>query len=227
MKQNFFKTNAFKCILVLMCIMLFSGGLLSILNDVLAVSSEERLSRAIVKVYGKKVDVKLIAATDENGETLKDADGNDIPLTFECNYGTVNTIYFFEDEGESFLLYNATGNKGYKDGTITLWLLIALDQGDYSQKSIEEINGNAAGIQKVVLDGYQKQTLMSKLGGRFYSAYSELDIEDIRSGKLISVDSKADPMQYFVNVETGATKSCNAANNAVNTVLLFVWGEQA
>ena len=53
--KQFFKSQAFKCIIVLLVIALISGGLLAILNDVLYVSEEERTMRAIEKVYGKEM----------------------------------------------------------------------------------------------------------------------------------------------------------------------------
>ena len=54
--KQFIKSKSFKCILVLLCIALVSGALLAILNDVLAVSDEERVMRTIKKIYGKEID---------------------------------------------------------------------------------------------------------------------------------------------------------------------------
>lgn len=52
--KQFLKSQAFKCIIVLLCIALVAGGLLSILNDLLSVSAEERTMRAIESVYGEQ-----------------------------------------------------------------------------------------------------------------------------------------------------------------------------
>ena len=48
--KQFVRSEAFKCIVVLLAIALVAGGLLAILNDVLAVSAEERTMRAIESV---------------------------------------------------------------------------------------------------------------------------------------------------------------------------------
>lgn len=199
MKKNFFKNDFFKCITVLLIIMVIAGGLLAILNDVLYVSPEERLNRAVQKVYGKTVE----------------AEKEEIREGFNYDKGTIENIYSFTDEGKDYLLFKSTGNEGYKNGTVTLWLLVPCKDGEPEK------------IQKVVLDGYSKQTLMSALTGKFYGYYAELDMDEVRAGKLITADSKADPMVWFVNPTSGATKSSNAANNAVNTVLVYLWGQSA
>ena len=53
--KQFFKSETFKCLVVLLCIALVSGGLLSILNDVLYITDEERTMRAIQSIYGKEM----------------------------------------------------------------------------------------------------------------------------------------------------------------------------
>lgn len=201
MKKNVLKTEAFKCIIVLLLIMTIAGGLLAVLNDVLAVSDQERLNRAVQKVYGKQVD-----ATEIENE-------------FSCDKGVIESTYAFDDEGNHYLLFKSTGNEGYKNGTVTLWILVSCTDNPVENQTI--VKSNAEKLQKVVLDGYDKQTLMSALTGEFYGAYAELDINEIKSGKLVTVN-KTD--NDFTNVISGATKSSNAANNAVNTVLLYLWG---
>lgn len=192
MKKNIFKSDIFKCIAVLLTIMVIAGGLLAILNDVLFVSDSERLNRAVKKVYGKEV-----TAAEET-------------VDFEVeNKGKIENVYAFTDEGKDYKLFKSTGYEGYKGGTITLWILVPYAEGQPEK------------IQKVVLGDSDKQTLMSKLTGKFYGAYAELNIDEIKDGKLVSVKDGTD----FKNVVSGATKSSNAANNAVNAVLLYLWGE--
>ena len=72
----------FRCIFTLLIIAVISGGLLSVLNDVLYVSSEERTERAIAKIYGEKVSVD---------EIVLDAASDDEKITYD--FGTINKIY--------------------------------------------------------------------------------------------------------------------------------------
>lgn len=195
------KSDSLKCVIVLFLIMTIAGGLLAILNDVLFVSPTERLNRAVQKVYGTAV-----TATEIENE-------------YSCDYGTIENTYYFNDAGKDYLLFKSTGNQGYKNGTVTLWILVSCKATPVDNNVI--VKESADSLQKVVLDGYDKQTLMSALTGEFYGAYAELDIDEIKDGKLVTVNQNDN---NFTNVVSGATKSCNAANNAVNTVLLYLWG---
>jgi len=194
MKKNIFKSDIFRCVAVLLFIMVIAGGLLAILNDVLFVSAEERLNRAVKKDYGKSVTA--VEETIDYKPTDKEK-------------GMIDKVYAFTNEGKDYKLFKSTGYEGYKGGTITLWILVPYAEGKPEK------------IQKVVLGDSDKQTLMSKLTGKFYGAYAELNIDEIKDGKLVSVKDGND----FKNVVSGATKSSNAANNAVNVVLLYLWGQ--
>lgn len=99
--KNFLKSKTFKCIIVLLVIALISGGLLAILNDVLEVSSEERVQRTITKIYGKTIgyeEVEGVEFSNENGSIVK--------------------VYKLEDNN---ILVQALGKFGYKNGSITIW----------------------------------------------------------------------------------------------------------
>ena len=58
MKKNILKTEGFKCVVVLVLITVLMCGLLAVLNDVLYVTPEERLNRAVESVYGKSVEAE-------------------------------------------------------------------------------------------------------------------------------------------------------------------------
>lgn len=181
--KQFFKSQAFKCIIVLLCIALVAGGLLAILNDVLAVSDEERTQRAIEKVYGQAMDYQDLTAD------YSDA------LTNE--FGTLSKIYLLENGN---YLVQSTGDQGYKGGTITVWVVLNYRDGAFE------------GIGKVVLESYEKQTLMSKLKYDVYSAHN-----DKLTGDIYFTTSQ-DGIQV---IESGATFSTNALNRAVNCALYF------
>ena len=76
--KQFFTSQAFKCIIVLLIIALVAGGLLAILNDVLFVTEEERTMRAIEKVYGKEMQYEELIYSSN---------------VLENEFGTINKLY--------------------------------------------------------------------------------------------------------------------------------------
>ncbi len=189
---GFFSSLWFRCISTLLIIIVISGGLLSVLSDVLFVSEEERTGRAIKKIYGEIEDYNLIA--------INDFDYND--------KGQINTIYeVVVNENETYLLFNATGSEGYKGGTISLWI------------SVKENESGKLSIEKVILDSFNKQTLMGKLTSTFYGNFALQDVTDTyEKGEFFSVDTKKENS----NPISGATMSANAAINAVNCVITYL-----
>ncbi len=177
----------FKCITVLLLISLISGGLLAVLNDVLAVSNEERTGRAIKKIYGE----------DKEYQAILDSDNGDEITVYD--FGQVEE-YFIVDETDK--LVRATGYNGYKNGTITLWV-----------KFIEE--DGALKIDKVILQSYDKQTLMSKLDAKYYEKFTLKDVTD----NYFTLD--ASDAEYG-NPVSGATKSATAGMNAVNSAIKYL-----
>ena len=180
--KQFFKSQAFKCIIVLLVIALIAGGLLAILNDVLYVTEEERTMRAIEKVYGEEMRYE--------------------ELSFEADklandYGTLSKIYLLENGN---YLVQATGGNGYKGGTITVWVVLTVKDGAFN------------GIEKVVLESYEKQTLMSKLTYDVYSAHNDEITGDVY------FTTGGDGIKVLIS---GATLSTNALNNAVDCALQF------
>lgn len=199
MKTNFFKSEAFRCVIVLFVITVVMCGLLAVLNDLLYVSDRERLNRAVLKVYGKEVEASVLDGFGEGEEG------------FSADSGEIIKAYCFTDEGVYYELYNSkSSNIGYKNGSVTLWVLVKYE------------NDNPVSVENVVLDSYEKQTLMSSFGTSFFEKYTSLTTEELESGKLFSTSASAGNVQ---NIVSGATRSSNAMNGAVNTVLLYLWGE--
>lgn len=191
--RSLFKNVWFKCITALLLIAAVSGGLLSVLNDVLFVSAEERTDRAIIKIYGelKQYDVEYDAA--EGGAE-----------TIDYGYGRIDKV-FTVDNGADYL-FKTTGYRGYKEGTITLWVRVSVNGGVYS-------------IEKVVLESYEKQTLMSKLDGEYYGKFRLSDVTaEYKAGRLFSATDE----DKNYNAVSGATFSATAGNNAVNCVLKYL-----
>ena len=180
--KQFFTSQAFKCIIVLLIIALIAGGLLAILNDVLFVTEEERTMRAIEKVYGKEMQYEELIYSSN---------------VLENEFGTINKLYKLENGN---YLVQTTGGQGYKGGTITVWVVLATEYGDF------------AGIEKVVLESYEKQTLMSKLTYDVYSAHNDEITGDVY------FTTSGDGIKVLIS---GATYSTNALNNAVDCALKF------
>ena len=180
--KQFFKSQAFKCIIVLLVIALIAGGLLAILNDVLFVTEEERTMRAIEKVYGKEMKYEELDFEDSQ---------------LSNDYGFISKVYLLENGN---YLVQSTGGEGYKGGTITVWIVLTGNENGFT------------GIEKVVLESYEKQTLMSKLTYDVYSAHNDKVTGEI----YFTTDDSGIKV-----VVSGATYSTNALNNAVDCALKF------
>lgn len=197
---KFFKSSWFKCIIVLMALAVILGGTLAVLNDVLYVSDSERTGRAIKKIYGEEKEYVTVI---DDGKTV---DG-ELSQAKTYKFGKISKVYNIGED----VLFQATGYDGYKGGTITLWIKVVKQ------------NGNSV-IDKVVLESYEKQTLMSKLSGTFYENFFVDVTKAYQDGTLFTPNIKD-----TVNIQNpiaSATKSANAACNAVNCVITYL-GEQS
>lgn len=187
-----FKNVWFRCIFTLLIIAVISGGLLSVLNDVLYVSSEERTERAIAKIYGEKVTVD---------EIVLDASADEDKITYD--FGSINKIYKIGND----VLFQSTGFNGYKNGTVTLWIKVTESNGIYS-------------LNKIVLEDYTKQTLMSKFGADYYDGFVLTDVTAAyKNGEGLFSTSTENENH---NPNTGATYSATAHCNAVNCVIKYL-----
>lgn len=196
---KFFKSTWFKCIAVLLGIILFSGVSISILSDVLYVSPKERTDRALAKIYG---------TAPSNYTTQLDVDGNDEAIKYD--FGQIEKIFIVAKEdaldAEYDILFKTTGKEGYKGGTVTMWIKV-------------KINGNQREIDKVIIDGNTKQTLMSKLGETFFGGFY-IDISNNYDTYFTSRNKDTGKK----NPVSGATMSAMAGCNAVNCVIEYMKG---
>ncbi len=141
--KNFLKNNAVKSIAVLLGIALLSATLLSVCNDLLFVSEEEKLARSIAKIYGGSAQVEAtLSITDENAFFAK---------------GEVNSAYLMSDGN---YLVQSTGKGAYNGGTITAWVVI-LSQ-----------NGQVNGVGKVLFHSTTVSSFFAVSEG-FLDGYSQ------------------------------------------------------
>lgn len=158
--KQFFKSTTFKCIAVLVCIALVSGGLLAILNDLWNVSDEERINRDIESVCGKGVQK---AGDNLIGDTK-----------YETSYGVIEAVYPLSNGA---YLIKATGNEGYHSGTVSLNVLVVKNQDELI-------------IDKASVASYAaSQTLMSKFNdaslGKFVNDSSYIEGGATYSSKAV------------------------------------------
>ena len=102
--------NSLKTITTMLAIILVCGALLAILSDLLHVSDQERIDRAIGKIYIEQVNLK---------ETI---DVNSIDLSSEADKGEIKACYLL-DNGDYLVL--SKGKKGYANGTVTTYVAIS------------------------------------------------------------------------------------------------------
>ena len=69
--KGFFKSTSFKCIAVLLAIVLISGILLTICNSLFYVSADERLQRVLSNIYGREVTATEIVLDEPNIESYE------------------------------------------------------------------------------------------------------------------------------------------------------------
>ena len=184
--KQFFKSNAFKSLAVLLAIVIIAGGLLAIFNDLLFVSDEERFNRTIEKIYGGSATVEeTLTITDENG-------------TFDK--GAVSAAYKMSDGN---YLIHSSGKGGY-GGDVYLWVVVIAE------------NGKFGGIEKVLLDTSDGETLLGNFRDSFYENFTKHN-DELVEGKYFGTSGS----DVINNVVTGTTLSSNAMCNAVNTAIDF------
>lgn len=191
-----FQNTWFKCITVLLLIACISGGLLAILNELLYVSAEERTDRAIKKIYGEIKEYSVLLDEDQGDNAWTYQDGEQ-PL------GEISKIYTVGDvNADSYdMLFKSEGGKGYKNGTITVWVKVVITKTEQPK------------IDKVILESYKKQTLMSKLSDGYYAKFTDVTVQYM-NGELFDAD-----VETGNNPVSGATYSAQAGCNAVNAVI--------
>ena len=192
--KQFFKSNAFKSLAVLIAIVLAAGVLLAICNDIFHVSDEERFARSIARIYGTQVTTEEVELTEEEKS---------------YNTGRVDAVYLVADDGN--YLFKTTGFGGYSGGSgeVTLWTVI-LCEGTREAGDLR-----LTGIQKVVYESNKGQTLMSNFTNEYYAFFTEHN-EAIAAGESFTAIKDGGELD---NVSAGASQTSNAIVNAVNTAL--------
>lgn len=190
--KQFFKSTAFKCVITLFAILLVCGVFLTVANGFLYVSDEERLDRAINKIYGHKVDKTEI---DLSGKTTA------------FDYSTVTEAYKITDDGN--LLVKAEGKEGF-GGNVSCWVVVTVEG--------EGANAKVGGVKKVAIEKAAGESYISKIS---QSALDELAAKavygkELEGGFKHGAQDKGDDY-----IATGASYSMRAISNCVNGAMEF------
>ena len=151
-----------KPIEVMLSIILACGGLLAVLSDLLFVTQEERIDRAIQKIY-----------SGENVALEQTIDITTVDMTEFSDTGVIKACYLL-DNGDYLVL--STGKKGYSNGTVTTYVAIDKDLT----------------VKNVVEDSYTAQTLMAKLSSLYQNfigktaSQSQQEVTEIVTGATYS-----------------------------------------
>lgn len=184
--KEFFKSTAFKCICVLLSIVLICGILLTICNALFAVSDQERLDRAISKIYGETVEY------DPNEEV--DEDYSSTALY------TINQVYPLKGSHDGEYLLNITGNGGYGGGTVTCWVVANINDGEFN------------GISKVTIDSNSGQSYIAKIGsGDLQALINQQENSEFTSFTTSGISTGATfSLNAITNCMNGATEYIKA-----------------
>ena len=109
--KEFFKSTTFRCLATLLSILLVCGVFLTIMYGLLEVTPEEKLARAISKIYGKNVTAEV--------QEVK---------TKELDNATIEEAYCITSEGGDYLV-KSTGKGGFA-GTVTCWVVVEVSNGN-------------------------------------------------------------------------------------------------
>lgn len=133
--KQFFKSTAFKCIAVLLSILLICGVFLTIMYGLLEVTPEEKFARAVQKIYGKSVKTQTV-----------ELDGTKTSF----DYADISEAYKVEDDGN--YLVKVSGKEGY-GGAVVCWVVV--DMSD---------DGSAIdGVMKVSIESAPGESFINKI----------------------------------------------------------------
>ena len=197
--KEFFKGKAFKCIAVLMSILLVSGVLLAICWGFLEVTEEERFARKINSFY--------------NGDSVTAVEVSDLAdKNTKVGSATIQKMWYITEKNDYLVQVSA---RGY-GGDIICWVGVTLDE---NKKDV-------TGISRVMLYGKGDA---AELTGNIPSSVYEKFVQDYTDGKHFEYGYTSSGSKGEQYIETGASYSmtaiCNDVNGAITFVKAYISGE--
>ena len=142
--KQFFKGKAFKSIVVLLCVLLVSGILLSVCWGFLEVTDEERFARKIIAMY--------------SGETVTATEEDISGKTTSVSGATIQNVWYIEEKSD-YLVQAAS--RGY-GGDIICWIAVTVDT-----------DKNVTGIRKVIKYAVKDSAeLIGNIGDDLYAKFA-------------------------------------------------------
>ena len=149
--KSFFRSTAFKCIVVLVSIVLVCSVFLTICNALFYVSDEERLDRALAELYaGESVTTELAPGAENLGDGLEV--GRSVIVTARV---------VTSDNHAGDWLVQSRGLDGYQNGTVTCWVVINTE------------NGAVTGVGAVSINSNEGQSYIGRITQEFLNSFSE------------------------------------------------------
>ncbi|MDE7454050.1 MAG: hypothetical protein K2N22_06550 [Clostridia bacterium] len=182
--KQFFKSNVFKCIAALLCVLLVCGVFLTLMNALMYVSPEEETDRAINKIYGQSVKKEKLAVANYFGNA------------------DIEEAYHILDDGN--YLIRSKGKNGYEGGTVTCWIVVLVKSGKISGIGKIAITGNE---KQSYIDRVSDKAL-NQFGqiyteGIYYSP--DLITNATVTGTKTAICNAVNGAIYFVNAQPGIT----------------------
>lgn len=143
--KQFFKSTAFKCIAVLLSVLLVSGILLAIAWGFLEVTDEERFNRKIGVMY--------------DGETVTSVEQDLSGKNVSVSGATIQKLWYIEEE-EDYLVQAASRGNG---GDVICWITIDIQDG-------QTVGGIGKVIVYAVADAAE---YIGNIGADVYKKFSE------------------------------------------------------
>lgn len=171
--KQFFKGKAFKSIVVLLCVLLVSGVLLSIAWGFLEVTDEERFARKIGAVYGGETVTSV--EQDLTGKNTSVSDAN------------VEKMWLIKEKNDYLVQVSARGN----NGDITCWVAVNMSEDLKSVKGIGKVlvysvDDAAEYIMNIGADVYKKFET-DYVDGKTFNYADKSDDEFISTGATFSL----------------------------------------
>ena len=203
--KAFFKSTSFKCIAVLLSILLVCGVLLTICNALFYVTPDEIKERAIKDIYGRDVNASIQDISS---------------CTTEYTYSTIEEVYFvdFKEDGKDVYNYlvKVTGKEGYGNGafngTVGCWVALNLEDDKETITNVYSI--------KVISDEAKGETFLNNINSSHFQQIYDIEYTDGFVYELGYINGGKDNGKDFIS--TGASYTMRAISNAINGAVNIV-----
>ncbi len=234
--KDFFKSNSFKCILVLLIITLVCGAVIAACAVLFRVSDEERLNRSLAKIYGSVEDIpkysEITVRKSDGGELEGDAKSRSITLFHDSqgfypddpaelakpeqermsSYTAVIQQVIMDETGKCLVKSRGKGC-GFTGGSVTVWVMFAIGDGVEKIEKAVYVNNETD----------SSQTLIGQFGDAFFAEYTTDEATAVVTGGGYFVTGKMSVGGDNIEViSSGATYTSTAMDVAVNGALYYV-----